>query len=205
MDYVVTLLTDAAPYVHFIAFGLLILAGLNIPVSEDLVFIVSASLAATVVPENTVYVFIGCVTGAYISDILAYTLGRYGGNWIATLPLFKQEFSPARIARVKRYFDRYGIKTLFFGRFIPFGVRNVLFMTSGLVKVPFPRFLLVDLMALALTSSILFGLGYVFGSNYQAMLPWLDSYKILIFLIFLLAIAMFLYRRRKNKTKVNTA
>ena len=53
MDYITNILLNAAPYVHFISFGLLLLAGFNLPISEDLVFIVSASIAATMVPVVT--------------------------------------------------------------------------------------------------------------------------------------------------------
>ena len=68
MDYITEILLSSVSYVHFISFGLLILAAFNIPISEDIVFIVSASIAASKVPENIYLIFMGCYLGAYISD-----------------------------------------------------------------------------------------------------------------------------------------
>ena len=48
-------------YAHFISFGFTALAGFNIPVSEDLVFIISASCRNNR-PENSVKIFTGCFT-----------------------------------------------------------------------------------------------------------------------------------------------
>jgi membrane protein DedA with SNARE-associated domain len=93
MELISGILYNAAPYVHFISCGLLLLAGLNIPISEDVVFIVSSSIAATIVPQNTAAIFLGCFTGAYVSDIMAYGIGRYaGGRILQSKRLFRLDF-----------------------------------------------------------------------------------------------------------------
>lgn len=190
-----------APNVHFISFGLLILAGFNFPVSEDLVFIVSASIAATIVPENTVYIFTGCFLGAYFSDVIAYVLGRTLGRKLLKISFFQKFFPEEKIEKIERYFLKYGGKTLFFGRFIPFGMRNVLFATSGIVKMKIRKFLAVDLMALSVTSTIMFYLGYSLGRNYKVIFPYLNRYKFAILAIFILFIVFILIRNRMNKYK----
>jgi membrane protein DedA with SNARE-associated domain len=195
MELLSSILVDLAPYVHFISFGLLLLAGLNFPVSEDLTFIISASLAATVVPENTVPIFIGCFSGALVSDIIAYGIGRFGINRLRSLPMIRSLARESRVEKITRYFDKYGIATLFFGRFFPFGVRNVLFMTSGMIRLTFYRFLLIDLIALCITSTILFTLGYMFGKNYRDLIPYLDQYKTFLFIILIMIVAFILVRR----------
>ncbi|PKL40880.1 MAG: DedA family protein [Spirochaetae bacterium HGW-Spirochaetae-1] len=201
MELLATILTNAAPYVHFISFALLVLAGFSFPISEDLVFIISASIAATIIPENTYYIFAGCFLGAYSSDIVAYAIGRYaGGRILASSRLYKikffnKNFSKERLGKLEMYFDKYGSKTLFFGRFVPFGVRNMLFMTAGLIKMKFKKFLLIDFIALVCTSSILFYLGYSFGENYRIIFPYLNRYKILIFILFIF-IAILFNRKR---------
>jgi len=199
MEYLASILQNAAPMVHFISFGLLILAGFNMPVSEDLVFIISASIAATIVPQNAVYIFIGCFLGAYCSDIIAYSLGRFLGPKLLTISFFRKNLPQERIDKIESYFEKYGSKTLFFGRFIPFGIRNVLFITSGLIKLRFIKFLIVDLIALSVTSSILFYLGYSFGNNYKVIIPYLDQYKYIIFSLFIIAILFFVIKGKIDK------
>ena len=195
------ILTDAAQYVHLISFGLLFLAGFSLPISEDLVIILSASIAATIVPEKTAYIFIGCFAGAYISDVIAYLIGRYllGDTLLKherlaklkIIKLLKHGFSEKRLEKLKNYFDKYGAKTLFFGRFVPFGVRNILFMTCGLTHMKLKVFLIVDICALICTTIVLFSLGYTLGENYEQIFPYLDHYKIVIFALFILFLLIF--------------
>ncbi len=199
MDYISEILFQMAPNVHFISFGLLLLAGFNLPISEDIVFIISASIAATIVPENRYMIFAGCFAGAYISDIIAHLLGRFAGRRILKMEFFKDRIPEEKINRIELYFKKYGGKTLFFGRFVPFGVRNMLFITAGIVKMDILKFLTVDLMALSVTSVILFSLGYSFGKNYRQIMPYVEKYKLVIFIIFILLIVFLYLRKRFNK------
>lgn len=192
-----------APYLPFISFFLLVLAGFNMPVSEDLVFIVSASIAATVVPESRVPIFLGCLLGAYAGDIIAYSLGRFAGRKILSLPFFSKRIPAARIERMEGYITRYGSLTIFAGRFIPFGVRNMVFLSAGIGGMSYPRFLLSDFPALCLTSAILFSLGYALGEKYRAIFPYLDRYKIVILGLLTAGLTAFftvkLLRKRRSR------
>ncbi len=202
MDYITGLLFSAAPYVHYIALSLLFLAAFNLPISEDLVIIVSASIAATIVPENTWKIYLCCWLGAYSSDIIAYFIGKYFiGEYllkhpvISKLRIINKGLSEERVEKLKKYFSRYGLKTLFFGRFIP--LRNILFMTCGLIKMPVKNFMTVDALALTCTSSILFYISYSLGENYMAVLPWVNRYKTV--LLILIGLAVIWINRKKIK------
>jgi len=196
MDILNLLSVSMAENLHFISFGLLLLAGINFPISEDLVFIISASIAATVIPENKYLIFMGCFLGAYISDIIAYLLGRYALPILFKINLFNRKSTRKKIVRIEFYFNKYGVKTLFFGRFIPFGVRNMLFLTAGMVKFNFLKFILTDLAALTITSSLLFFLGYKFGENIDVIKHHLNNYKIAVFVIFLISLQIFIIKKR---------
>lgn len=185
-----------AENLHFISFGLLLLAGINFPVSEDLVFIISASIAATIIPENTYLIFAGCFLGAYLSDIIAYSLGRYGLPLLFKTNLFNRKSTRKKIVRIEFYFNKYGGKALFFGRFIPFGVRNMIFLTAGMVKFNFLKFLLTDLAALTITSTFLYYLGFKFGENIDIIMHHLNNYKIAVFFIFAIFLLMVIIKKR---------
>ena len=192
------LLFDFAPYVHFVAFFLLILAGFNLPISEDIVFIISASIAATIVPENTFKIAAACVLGAYSSDIIAYCLGRYGMKFILQHKKLARFYPMKKINKIESYYISHGAKTLFFGRFIPFGVRNIIFLTAGLAKMKFLKFCIVDFMALSITSTILFTSGYQLGANYDIIFPFLNKFKIGIFIIFVAFLSVLLITKKKK-------
>lgn len=197
MEYLSDLLYKWADYVHFISFGLLILAGFNIPISEDLIIIISGSIAATILPRNTIYIFIGCFLGAYISDIIAYTLGRCLGPQLFKIKILRKLFSIEKEKKIETYFHKYHAKTLFFGRFIPFGIRNVLFFTAGYLKIKWLKFLLIDFSALIISSTIQFYAGYSLGKNFKLIEPYLARYKYIIFSIFVIII-LFIYLEKKG-------
>lgn len=201
-----SILYDLAPYVHFISFGLLFLAGFNLPVSEDLVFIVSASIAATIVPENTLLILIACFSGAFISDLMAYFIGKYGASKLLKTKFFKRLVPRDKINTIGAFFKKYGFKTLFIGRFIPFGARNAIFMTAGLAGVDILHFTIIDLTALLFTSTILFSLGYKFGENFSVILEFLGHFKIIVIIIVVIIIItqliLYYVRKKNEKNKI---
>lgn len=201
MDVVNILSTPMAENLHFISFGLLMLAGLNLPISEDLVFIISASIAATIIPENKYLIFAGCYLGAFISDIIAYLLGRYGLTLLFKTRIFNRKSTRKRIVLIEFYFNKYGGFALFVGRFIPFGVRNMLFLTAGMVKFRLLKFILVDLSALTITSTLLFYLGYKFGENIDIVIHHLKSYKIVVFVALAIIFLVLIFKIIKSRTR----
>ncbi len=80
MDAFLPFIQDHAQYAHWVIFGLFMLAGLNFPISEDLLIIISGVLAATLVPENTWKLFTAVFLGAYLSDWVVYWIGRLLGS-----------------------------------------------------------------------------------------------------------------------------
>lgn len=183
-----------APYTPFIAFGLLMLAGCNLPVSEEVVVIVSSSIASTIVPELTVQIFIGCWLGVYFSDIMVYFIARYLGRRIIRTKLGSKFLPMHRIDKVSGYLKKYGILTLLFGRLVPFGFRNLLFSTAGLAKMNVVKFLVTDVIPLSITTSVYFYFGHLLGENYHALYPVLDRVKYVIFALFLLVVIFLLYK-----------
>jgi len=201
------ILLGMSPYVQFISFGLLMLSGLNFPISEDIVFIISASIAATIEPQNTLLIFAGCFLGAYLSDIVAYCIGRFGikkllhSRIMIRLKLIDPQYVESRMKILGGYFEAYGGKTLFFGRFIPLGFRNILFMTCGFIKMNPVKFMIIDLCAVTSTSLILFTLGYTFGNNYETIVSYLNRYKIILVAVIIAIIIIFIVRQKRHKQK----
>jgi len=194
-----TFLADAAPYLHFISFFLLILSGLNFPISEDLVFIISASIAAVYVPERAAVIFAGCFSGALLSDIMVFAAGKYMGPNILKISFFKKFFPEKIVGNIKKHYFDHGNKTLFFGRFIPFGVRNILFFTAGLVSLNFKKFLIVDICALLATSLLWYNLGYAAGGNYEEIIPFLDNFRFTVIASVFTMGAFIIFKRVSSK------
>lgn len=201
MDTIISFLFEHAQYAHWIVFGALMLAGINVPISEDLMIIFSAVLAATVIPENTYKLFLGVFLGAYLSDWVCYWIGRHFGPKLWTIRWFAKTFDPQKIDQLQRYYEKYGFLTLLIGRFIPFGVRNALFLTAGLGKMHFGKFLLSDGIACILSNTILFYLAYTVGKNYEVLLSSLKTFNLFLFSFFSLLVLVLLWVRKRAATE----
>ena len=189
-----------APQAHWIVFSAMILAGFNVPISEELMIITSAIIASRIMPEHTVHLFLGVFCGALLADWILYATGRFFGEKIVSLNFFKKLISKERLDKITNFFTKYGLYTLIIGRFIPFGVRNCIFLTAGMSKMNLKRFLLGDSVACVLSNSTLFALVYIIGQNYQNILEKVKIGHILIFLLFIVTFFLiFCYYRKKKK------
>jgi len=179
----------------FFMCGLLLLAGFNLPISEDLM-IFSAALLAINNPDHVYQLYAGVFLGAYLSDLICYGLGRHFGPKLWNVKLFSSMVSKKRVDQLANFYGKYGIITLIIGRFIPFGVRNGLFLTAGLTKMNFAVFALSDLLACIISSVTLFSFTYHFG---DIALKYIKEGNKIIFTFFALGILAFYLRSRKKK------
>ena len=188
MDEIIKLIFAHAHQAHWIVFGALMLAGFNIPISEDLMIILSAVLAATVVPENTLLLFAAVFLGCYLSDWVCYGIGRKFGPKLWNIRWFAKTVDSKRLEQIHLYYQKYGFWTLLIGRFIPFGVRNCLFLTAGMGRMNFGKFILSDGIACLASNTTLFTLAYLAGRNYQTLLSTLKTFNIFLFFAFVVSI-----------------
>ncbi len=192
MEELITLIQANTQYAHFIIFATLLLAGLNIPISEDAMIFVSALLASKY-PDYLPRLFIGVYLGAFSSDLISYSLGRFVGPKIFEVRFFANMVSSERLSKISAYYQKYGVITLILGRFIPFGVRNALFLTAGLGKMNFIKFALSDLLACTISTLSFFTLYFHYGNR---VISYIKQGNIVIFALLLLIIVAIWYRKK---------
>ena len=183
---------EMAPY---ISFGLLLLAGFNIPVSEDALLFINAILAAKN-PDQKYFLFTGVFLGAYFSDLICYWLGRTLGPKLWKIKFFANMVNPKSVDRLSGFYNRYGVMTLIIGRFIPFGVRNGLFLTAGISKMDARKFALGDLVASTITCSIFFTLYFNYG---ESVIEFVKKFNIIIFGVALTVGASYFFVKKRQK------
>ncbi|MBS4167989.1 DedA family protein [Parachlamydia sp. AcF125] len=188
---------------HWFIFLLLMLAGFNVPISEDLCLLTAGTLASTCIPEQTLRLFVWVYMGCWLSASIAYWIGRRLGPRLYDIRWFNRILTPQRIARLHHYYEKFGIFTFIIGRFVPGGARNALFMTAGLGKMHYLKFLLRDGFACLISSSALFYLGYSFGANYAFLIRTFKTYNfifisILASLITLSLLIVWIKKRRET-------
>lgn len=177
METILFFICEHAHYAPWIMFGLLLLGGLNLPVSEDIMLLGGGAIAATCIPDHTLKIYIVIFLGCYLSAWEAYWIGRLLGPRLYHIRPFKFIITPNRLERLRHYYARFGIFTFIIGRFCPGGIRNALFMSSGLTHMPFGHFILRDGIACLISSTVFFQIGYHFGANFDTLLFYFDRYS----------------------------
>lgn len=194
MSELVIYVQNHIEYAPYIIFGLLLLAGFNIPVSEDGMLFISA-LIASHNPAYLPHLFIAVFMGAYLSDLICYGLGRIVGPKLLHIRFFSSIATQERIDKIHDYYQRYGVITLIFGRFVPFGVRNGLFLTAGLGQMNLIKFALSDLVACTISTTTFFTLYYNYGDK---VIDAIQKTNAVIFVAALGIAAYFYFRRNKT-------
>jgi membrane protein DedA with SNARE-associated domain len=199
MDQLYQFIIAHSTIAPWLLFGLFLLAGLNIPISIDILIIIASLLSATIIPELTVPLYLSALCGCYFSAWLAYWLGRLFGEKLLQLRWMRQYLSPSRLEKLKAFYLKHGFLTLLIGRFIPFGVRNGIFMSTGMSRFSFKQFILRDLFPSFLWTTSAFFIFYTLGSNYELLVKYVKLINLLIFCAFGVTVIIFIcYKRRKN-------
>jgi len=148
-------------------FGMLVAAGVGAPIPEELPIV----LAGGWIGSHPEFGLAGwlmlpvCIVGAVLCDGMLYGLGWWFGPRLLQNRFLKRLLPPERLVEIERNFHRHGIKVLLFTRMLP-GIRSPIFITAGIMRMPFPRFLLGDLIYAIPGISLLFGLSYWFGAQF---------------------------------------
>jgi membrane protein DedA with SNARE-associated domain len=180
MENIFTSLCEHAHSAHWIIFGLLMLAGLSLPISEDLLLLTGGAIASICIPEHKLHLFLWIFAGCWTSAWIAYWIGRRLGPKLYDIKWFNRFLTPKRITQLHHYYEVFGIYTFIFGRFIPGGVRNALFMSAGLGKMPFLKFIFRDGFACLMSSTIIFSLGFLFAENYNVIVHAFETYNLVV-------------------------
>jgi membrane protein DedA with SNARE-associated domain len=188
METFISWICENAHDAYWIIFLMLMLAGLNVPISEDLMLLIGGMIASTCIPDQWLHLFIWVWIGCYFSAWEAYFIGRLLGPKLYNIKWFSHVITQHRIERINHYYEKFGILTFIVGRFCPGGVRNCLFMTAGLGKMPFLKFALRDGLACFISSNVLFHIGYKFGEHRTVLLHYFRNYEIILISIVVLII-----------------
>ena len=169
---------------------ILVLGGLGLPVPEEAPIILAAVLSR----KGTMLAplaFGSCLFGVLLGDFLVYFLGYVYGEKVMSLPLTRKFLTRARETQMQGYFHRHGFKILILGRFAV-GFRTAAYLTAGILKLPVLRLFLTDLLAATLSTSLMFGIGYVFAQQIETSL---DKVKYWLTAGVALAVALLLFYR----------
>ena len=170
-------------YFPLVIFISLFFGGFNLPISEDIIVITAALLCKQEKASIPAF-YAALYFGAILSDYLVYFWGWLLGRGRISGRFFSKLISENNINRISNALEQHGFLTFLFGRFIPFGVRNIIAMTSGFVSFPFYKFALFDAIAAACNISALFWLVFFLGHKGGHFMKIVGIVLLLVFIGF---------------------
>jgi membrane protein DedA with SNARE-associated domain len=188
---------------HFTYVGLLVVlfaTGLGLPIPEEGPIVAAGVLAQEQVIRWWIALPV-CLIGVLSGDIVLYWVGHHWGERILDWRPVRWVLSKEREERLKAAYHRHGVKILFTARHVV-GLRAAAFLTAGIAKVPFWRFIIVDTAAALIGVPVSFGLAFLFADQLERVLTdvhrierWLALYALLGLATWFAYLAWRQYRR----------
>tara|TARA_B100000214_G_scaffold352824_1_gene308348 strand:- start:1285 stop:1938 length:654 start_codon:yes stop_codon:yes gene_type:complete len=114
---------------------------------------------------------------------------KNNGRWIG--------LNPQELARSRKWFNRYGISLVFWGRLVP-GIRTLISVPAGVELMPMSPFLIWTTAGSLIWTLFLTSTGFYLGDNYANIQRWISPlstiFKTIIVLIIFGALMALIYK-----------
>jgi len=147
----------------------------------------SHGLSPSIIPLAGIYAGLGSAIGASIM----YWVARIGGRPMIErfAKLFRIDL--VYIERMEDQCRRWGTGIVLVGRVIP-GVRTLVSIPAGLVRIPFPKFFLATFIGAYVWCTLLIGAGYILGHEWMLISEYIKTHLPLVFTLGFLAVTSYL-------------
>lgn len=159
-------LIEYSPYVGILA--ALSLGSLGAPIPEEIPIVTAGVLARQEVVRWWVALPL-CLVGVLSGDIVLYWAGRHFGDHVLDLRLVRYLLDRGRRERLTAAYRKNGLIIVFAARHV-MGLRAAAFLTAGIARIPFWKFLAVDGVAIGYGVPLNFSLAYLFADRVHDLL-----------------------------------
>lgn len=183
----------------YLGFFLFIAAtGCGMPIPEEAAIVVAGVLSSQQNGLDWRIAFAVCLAGAVVGDSFMYAIGyRWGHGIFTSHPRFAKLFATENEQQFQKAVEAHAFKVMLIARFLV-GIRAPVYVMTGVVHLPFRRFLLYDVISASLVVGVVFGLSYVFG---EQVTDWVRHAEIkatlVVLLLIIAAVAILYYRHRE--------
>lgn len=177
----------------------LVLIGSGFPVPEE-VPVVTAGVLSGHGQLNPWLALASCLVGAMAGDSIMYWIGyQFGRSVIREHRWWARFVKPEREAKIEQMIEHHGLKVLFLTRFLV-GMRTPFYLAAGVLRVPFRRFIVMDLFCATTVIGLFFGLSYFFGPT---VAQWIRGAEVWLTVVVVLVVAVVVgsvyWRRRRRE------
>lgn len=144
-------------------FAWIIAAGLGLPLPEDVAMISGAILAQRGVTNLWATVAVLSVS-VLLGDTILYFIARRIGPAIYERKFIQRVMPPERRTYVEGLIAKYGSLVVFGARHVA-GLRGAIFAMCAIHGISYPRFILADAAALAISLPVFMAIGWLFSDS----------------------------------------
>jgi len=173
---------------------------MGMPAGTELVVPAAGALAAEghLVPASWFVVGGVACAGEVLGAGALYAIGYYGGEPFVHRYGKYIGFREHELARVHAFFERYGKKTVFICRFIPF-VRGVASLPAGISRMRKRFFFSYTIAGSLIFCFGLAALGFTAGSHIDRIMPYVHKFAYAVLAVAVVAAVAFIWRRRSAR------
>lgn len=146
-------------------FVILLAAGLGVPLPEDIPLLAAGWLVHQGGADLSLMVLVGLI-GVMLGDSCLFTMGRRYGVHIVEHRWLRTIARPWLLQKAREKYEKHGEIILFAARFMP-GLRSVMFLTAGMFRVPYWKFLVIDGVAALISVPVWVWVGYKFTAHLE--------------------------------------
>jgi len=178
------------------ALGLTLFAGaVGLPLPSGLSMVVAGSLAAQG-HLSWWWASTVAVVASVLGDVTGYGLGRLAGRGLLAQRGRWIGLTPARLGQVEALFNRWGALSVVFSRSLLSFLSSAVNLAAGAGHYPMRVFVPFAVLGRVVWTSAYLGLGYGFGTGFEAASDLLSSLSgLLASLAFTAGLGFFVYRR----------
>jgi membrane protein DedA with SNARE-associated domain len=180
----------------FVVLVLMLINSCGIPFPSEVIMPVAGVLAATG-HFNIAAVIVAGIVGNLIGALIAYSLARRFGRPLLLGPGRRVGISASHLDLADRWFARFGLPTVFFGRMLPVICTYISF-PAGLAKVQPVWFAVLSLLGSTIWVTFLGLLGYEVGANYTNVAGPIGKIAIGIAVLVVIAVVVWYVRGRRR-------
>jgi membrane protein DedA with SNARE-associated domain len=177
----------------------LLLGSVGVPIPEEMPIVAAGILSHEGLARWWLALPV-CVLGVLAGDVVLYWAGRRWGERLLRWRVVRHVLTRARADWLKAAYREHAMKTVAMARHVT-GLRAAAFLTAGIARVPFWKFILADAAAAAVTVPLAFGLAYFFTHQINAILADVHRVERWLALAGLVAVAaaLVVYSARGNR------
>jgi membrane protein DedA with SNARE-associated domain len=187
-------------YGYWAVFGMLLICGFGVPIPEDVTLVTGGVIAGLGHADVNTMFAVG-MAGVMIGDGMIFFLGRYSGERVMRLRMFKKVLTPERFEQAQGAFKKYGHWVMFVARFLP-GLRTPVFFTAGMSRRVSPiTWFLMDGFAALISVPVWVYLGYFGASNWDWLFATVKKFQYGVFALLALGLVTLVawwWKRRKR-------